>query len=460
MWRFSFRIGTFWIPKQSYCRCVTPALTHVYESAPINCSLYPSGLILANEERDCQNACISLTFDAGSRYELPQENGVTHFFEHLCFRGTKKRSKTNIECEMNEIGGKFNCYTTREMIGFSAECLSEHIPKALDLLTDCIFNNSLSNTEIELQKGVIYQEMLDHDRDSECVVFDYLHTAAFHGIGLAQTVMGPSYNLYNFNATLISKYIERWLVPDRMVFTCVGPLKQEQVCNLANMYLNRDGASPGFSRQYRFTAGDIRYRDDSMQVAHVALALEAPAFHHPDYLPLLVAATAIGSWDRSQPGGNHSTYFAQASATGICNSFEAFYIAYRDTGLWGIEFVSPRMQVDDAREIIQGEWMKLCTTVTDSELIKVKQQLKWKILKQNETAAGACLDIAKWIFYTKYAPTIQEKFKAIDQLVADDVRRVCYDYIYDKCPAVVAVGATEALQIHSRMRGGMYWLRL
>ncbi|CAK1554031.1 unnamed protein product [Leptosia nina] len=118
------------------------------------------------------------------------------------------------------------------------------------------------------------------------------------------------------------------------------------------------------------------------------------------------------------------------------------------------------MQVDDAREIIQGEWMKLCTTVTDSELIKVKQQLKWKILKQNETAAGACLDIAKWIFYTKYAPTIQEKFKAIDQLVADDVRRVCYDYIYDKCPAVVAVGATEALQIHSRMRGGMYWLRL
>ncbi|XP_022129465.2 mitochondrial-processing peptidase subunit beta-like [Pieris rapae] len=445
---------------RNYCRCIMPALTHVYESGPINSSLYPSGFILVHEERDCPNACVSLTFDAGSRYESANENGVTHFFEHLCFRGTKKRSKSNIECEMNEIGGKFKCYTTREMIGFSAECLYENLPRALDLLTDCIFNNSLSNTEIEIQKCIIYQEMLQHDNDSLSVLFDYLHSTAFQGTPLNQSVMGPSQNLYNFNSSSIAAYVEKMFVPPRMIFSCVGPIKQEQACNLANTYLNRDVPDPMLTRRYRFTAGDVRYRDDSMHVAHIALTVEAPPIPHADYLPMLLAAMAIGAWDRSQPSGiNHSSTLAQAGGAGIFNSYEAFYIAYRDAGLWGVHFVSPRMQVDNAVALMQNEWMRLCTIITDSELIKTKIQLKWKILKENETIEGACLNHAKWVFYTKFAQTVKEKFNSIDQLVADDVRRVCYEYVYNKCPVITAVGATEALLPTSRLTGGMYWLR-
>ncbi|XP_045531229.1 mitochondrial-processing peptidase subunit beta-like [Pieris brassicae] len=445
---------------RNYCRCIKPALTHVYESGPINSSLYPSGLILVHEERDCPNACISLTFDAGSRYELPNENGITHFFEHLCFKGTKKRSKSNIETEMNEIGGKFKCYTTREMIGFSAECLSDNIPRALELLTDCIFNNSLSNNEIEIQKCIIYQEMLHLDTDTSSVLFDYIHSAAFQGTPLSQSVMGPSHNLYNINSRSIAMYIEKMFVPARMIFSCVGPIKHEQACNLANTYLNRNVANPNITRRYRFTAGDIRYRDDSMHVAHIALTVEAPPFPHADYLPMLLAAMAIGAWDRSQPGGpNHSCILAQAGGEGIFNSYESFYIAYRDAGLWGLQFVSPRMEVECALALMQDEWMKLCTIITDSVLIKTKQQLKWKILKENETVESACHSHAKWVFYTNFAPTIKEKFDSIDKLVADDVRRVCYEYIYGKCPVVTAIGATEALLPNSRLTGGMYWLR-
>lgn len=429
----------------------------------VQCSCLDNGLTIASEERECYNACVGLYINGGSRYESLFENGITHFFEHIAFKGTKARTKIALEKQMSSVGAHFHCYTTREIVAYYAECLCEDLPLVVDILSDCVFNNCYSNPDITQQKSVVYSEMLEYDHDHNGILFDYLHSTAFQGTSLSQTVMGPSNNLYNFNECTISRYLQRLFDPTRTVLVAVGGFKHEQVLCLANSYLNKLEPTKCLdSMEYRFTGSEIRFRDDSMPVANVAVAVEGPSFCDPDNVVMDVAATVVGGWDRSQPGGNdHSIRTARCASSGnFCDSYKSFNINYKDTGLWGAQFMTTSLKLEDMLYTIQDEWMRLCCTVTDGEIERAKRQMKAKLLSKTESCRGACHDIGRWILYNGYRPPIHERINKIDKIFARDVKDICNKYIYDKCPAVAAVGQTEGLPEYTRIRAGMYWLRI
>ncbi|XP_052751420.1 cytochrome b-c1 complex subunit 1, mitochondrial-like [Galleria mellonella] len=422
----------------------------------------PNGLTVATEERDSYNACLGLYFDAGSRYENLFENGITHFFEHIAFKSTRCRSKTVLEDLMSNTAARFRCSTSREMVAYYAECLCQDIPVVVDILSDCIFNNRYAPADLEVQKKIVYCEMMEHDKDPHKLLDDYLHNTAFQGTQLAQTVMGLSSNLYSFNECTIRRYLTRQFDPTRTVFAAVGGLRHDQMVELANQYLcNFEPTKCLNSSEYRYTGSEIRFRDDSLPVANVAIAVEGPSFCHPDKLVMDIAATIVGGWDRSQPGGvDHSMNVARAaSITNSCDSYKALNINYKDTGLWGVKFMAPSSRLEDMLYIIQDEWMKLCTMVSDGEVERGRRQLKAKILSKTESCKGACHDIGRWILYNGERPTMLDRMCSIDSIYSKDVKEVCLKYLYDKCPAVAAVGPTEGLPDYTRIRAGMYWMR-
>lgn len=297
-------------------------------------SKLPNGLTVATEERECLKACIGLYIDGGSRYESDFENGLVHFFEHIAFKGTKTRSKTVLEEQMSITGARFKCNTTRELVCYHVECLCQDIPLVFDILCDCVFNNSYSLTDIEQQKKVVYQEMIEHEKNTNEVLFDYLHSTAFQGTPLAQTVMGSSCNLYKFKDAMIARYVKRIFEPSRTVLAAVGGVKHDQVVMLAKTYLNNIESTKCIETNiYRYTGSDLRYRDDSLPLANVAVGVEAPSLCHPDKVVMDVAASIMGGWDRSQGGGlNNTNPLAQAGASGLCDTYKAFHINYKDTG--------------------------------------------------------------------------------------------------------------------------------
>ncbi|XP_063837648.1 cytochrome b-c1 complex subunit 1, mitochondrial-like [Ostrinia nubilalis] len=429
----------------------------------IECSVLDNGLTVVSEERECYNACVGLYINGGSRYESLFENGIAHFFEHIAFKGTCARTKTLLEKQMSSVGARFKCFTTREMVVYYAECLCEDLPLVVDILSDCVFNNSYSGPEITQQKKVVYLEMLEHDKDHNETLFDYLHSTAFQGTPLAQTVMGPSSNLYNFNACTISRYLQRLFDPTRTVLVAVGGVKHEQMMCLASSYLSKLQPTKCVdTEQYRFTGSEVRYRDDSMPMANVACAVEGPSFCDPDNLAMAVAANVVGGWDRSQPGGvDHSVRVARVASSGdFCESYKAFNINYKDTGLWGVQFMASSLQLEDMLYAVQDQWMRLCTMVTDSEVERAKRELKTQLLSNTESCTGACHEIGRWMLYNGHWPPLYEQMLKIDKIFASDVKDVCNRYIYDKCPAVAAIGQTEGLPEYTRIRAGMYWLRL
>lgn len=432
---------------------------------PTKLTVLDNGIRVASEDSGAPTATVGLWIDAGSRYETSRNNGVAHFLEHMAFKGTSKRSQTDLELLVENMGAHLNAYTSREQTVFYAKCLANDVPVAVEILADIIQNSSLAEPEIERERGVILREMQDVESNLQEVVFDHLHATAFQGTPLGQTILGPTKNIKKISKADLQQYIKTHYQPARIVLSGAGGVDHQKLVDLANKHFiglkNSAGEIPELA-PCRYTGSEIRVRDDSMPLAHIAIAVEGAGWTDADNIPLMVANTLVGAWDRSQGGGaNNASYLARAaSIENLCHSFQSFNTCYKDTGLWGIYFVSEPLQIEDMVYNIQTEWMKLCTSVTEAEVDRAKNLLKTNMLLQLDGTTPICEDIGRQILcYGRRIP-IHELDARIESVTAKNVRDVCNKFIYDRCPVVAAVGPTEGLPDYTRLRAGMYWLRV
>ncbi|KAJ2954132.1 hypothetical protein O0L34_g2354 [Tuta absoluta] len=421
-----------------------------------------NGLTVASEERENVNhVCIGLFIDGGSRYESKYENGIAHFFEHMAFGSTFNRTQPVLYQSMVETGARFKCFTTRELVGYYAECLAEDICKVIDILADCVYCNALDDRYLEFQKSVVCQEIVEKDTDTNDVLWDYLHGAAFMGTPLAQSVMGTSSNLDLFCDRTVRNYITQFFDPTRTVLAAVGAVDHEKLVEYASRYLLKLEPSMCTDEFYRFTSGDIRFRDDSYPYCHTAIAFEAPCLCDSNSWAMEVAAEYVGGYDRSQPGSNSAHLVARASALdNQAYAYKSFYIKYKDTGLWGVEMLANHLEQDCLFYNVQTDLMNLCSMVTENEVVRAKRAAKTRLLTKLEGVTPACIDLGRWTLYNGRQPPLLEKLREIDRIQAADVHRMSDTFLWDRCPAVAAVGRTESVPVPQRIRPGQYWLRL
>ncbi|KAK2724369.1 mitochondrial-processing peptidase subunit beta-like isoform X2 [Artemia franciscana] len=444
----------------------TPSLKEVLVNVPpTRVTMLDNGIRVATEDSGAATATVGLWIDTGSRYETPETNGVAHFLEHMAFKGTNKRTQTGLELEIENMGAHLNAYTSREQTVFYAKCLSGDVPKALEILSDITQNSKLGEAEIERERGVILREMQEVETNLQEVVFDHLHAVAFQGTPLGWTILGPTKNIQSISRNDLVNYIKTHYKGARMVLAGAGGIKHEDLVKLAEEHLGRienkyEGPVPQVTA-CRYTGSEIRVRDDDMPYAHIAIAVEGAGWTNPDNIPLMVANTIIGAWDRSMGAGNNmASKLAEYSAKiGLCHSFQSFNTCYKDTGLWGIYFVCDKLKCEDMLYNLQGEWMRLCTSVTDFEVERAKNLLKTSMLLQLDGTTPICEDIGRQMLcYGRRIP-VHELEARISAVTTQQVRDICNQYIYDKCPAIAAVGPVENLPDYNRIRSSMYWLR-
>merc|ERR1712241_1277213 len=166
---------------------------------PTEISVLDNGMRVATEDSGVPTATVGLWIDTGSRYETAANNGVAHFLEHMAFKGTKKRSQTDLELEIENMGAHLNAYTSREQTVYYAKCFEKDLPKAVEILADITQNSLLGEAEIERERGVILREMQEIETNLQEVVFDHLHAIAFQGTALGQTILGPTENIQSIS---------------------------------------------------------------------------------------------------------------------------------------------------------------------------------------------------------------------------------------------------------------------
>jgi len=333
-------------------------------------------------------------------------------------------------------------------------------------LADIIQNSQFGEAEIERERGVILREMQEVETNLQEVVFDYLHATAYQGTPLGRTILGPTENIKSITRQDIIDYVADHYKGPRIVLAGAGGLEHDKLVQLGEQYFGKIGttypAEIPLVTKCRYTGSEIRSRDDSMPLAHIAIAIQGAGWTDQDNIALMIANTLIGSWDRSQGGGsNNASRLAQkAYKEDLVHSFQSFNTCYKDTGLWGVYFVADRMTQDDFIVAIQEEWKRICTSATEFEIERAKNLLKTSLLLQLDGTTAICEDIGRQLLcYGRRIP-LHELETRINSVTAATVRQVCLKYIYDQCPVVSAVGPCENLTDYLNIRSGMWWLRV
>ncbi|XP_046590851.1 cytochrome b-c1 complex subunit 1, mitochondrial isoform X2 [Neodiprion lecontei] len=412
---------------------------------------------------------------AGSMHEKCKERGASLFMEHLIFRETRCRDQLQIEQALEEIGGKLGALAMHDMFLFWGTVPSCDIEKLFNLLGDIINNGIIVNDEVDKERFTILHELQEIDMDGERIVMDYLKNIAYQGTELSKSVYPETCAIKCLSAETISSFRDRFFKFNLMTIVCTGGTSLATVNKCAEAYIiccDEDSAPSPDSCEtqdhvplplsYRFSAIDMRHRDDDEKLAHVALAVETPGFGQiNDQYALTVAKDIVGSWDVTCGGGDNNAQSVAHYAFNynLCHVYKSFNIAWANTGLWGCYFACDRMLLQDTLWVIQNEWFRLCTSITEKEVQRAVNQCKTRELAKLNSSIDRFFDIAVSLFRQGRYEQISQRLCKYDEIKANAIRDIASKYIYDQCPAVAAFGPVENLPDYTRIRSSMYRLR-
>lgn len=415
-----------------------------------------------------QTSTVGVWIDAGSRAETDKTNGTAHFLEHLAFKGTQKRSQSQLELEIENMGAHLNAYTSRENTVYYAKAFNNDVPAAVDILADILQNSKLEANAIDRERDVILREQEEVDKQLEEVVFDHLHATAFMNQPLGRTILGPRENILSISRDDLEGYIKTNYTADRMVLVGAGGVPHQQLVDLAEKYFasmptqsahsQAHASVRGLEQKPDFVGSEIRIRDDTLPTANIAIAVEGVSWKDDDYFTALVTQAIVGNWDRAM--GN-SPYLGSKLSTFIhenklANSFMSFSTSYSDTGLWGIYLVTDAItKIDDLVHFTLREWSRLAFSVSDAEVERAKAQLKASILLSLDGTTAVAEDIGRQIITTGRRLSPEEVERAVEDISSKEVMAFAREKLWDRDIAISAVGQIEGLLDYARIRGDM-----
>jgi len=427
-------------------------------------STLDNGLRVASEKGQGETATVGVWIDAGSRFETEETNGVAHFLEHMSFKGTSKRSRVQLEKEVENLGGHLNAYTSRESTVFYAKVNKKDVPQAMDILADMLTNSTYNDDHVNAERGVILREMQEVNSQLEEVIFERLHETAYRGSMLGKTILGPEENIRNITADQIRDYVAAHYTAPRMVVAGAGAVDHDALVELSDKLLGSvpsTGSRPTELEPAFFTGSDIRVRYDDMPVAHVAYAFPTAGWTDPDTYPLLVIASLLGNFERNSTGSAHSSseLIANIAKNDLAHSLSTFNTQYSDTGLFGLYATCDPFACNQLMFEITKAITSCCYNI-DAELLEgAKNILKMNLLSQHDGSTQICEEIGRQMltYGRRMHPT--EVLARIDAVDENAIKLCANRFFYDTDFALAAIGPIYELPDYNWLRRKTYWLR-
>jgi len=382
----------------------------------------------------------------------------------MSFKGTAKRTRTQLEQEIEAIGGHLNAYTSREQTVYYCKVTKKHIPLAMDVLSDILLNSTLEEANIERERGVILREMQEVDGMMEEAIFDRLHETAYRGTMMGKTILGSTENINSITRDQIVDYVSTHYVAPRMVIAGAGDISHDKLVSLSENFFGgvpSKGKRPIVMEPAQFTGSDIRVRMDSMPQAHVALGFPTAGWTDPDNFPLLVIQTMLGNWDSKTYGGKYSSSGMIADIAGgeLAHSVSTFNTQYSDTGLFGIYAVADAYGQDLLMRAITRAMTSLAYNCDPLLLEEAKRRLKWTMLSLLDGSTTVCDEVGRQVLTYGRRMHPAETLARIDAVDENAVKNCATRYWYDRCHALAAIGPIHELPDYDMIRRKSYWLR-
>ena len=383
---------------------------------------------------------IGIWVDIGSRDESVAENGICHFNEHMLFKGTTTRSAFDIASALESVGGNLNAFTSREQTCFYARVIDEHLPIAVDILSDMMINSTFDPEHVDRERNVIIEEINDVFDTPSDYVHDLFARAIWDDHSLGQPIMGSVDGISALARDDLVAFKQKNYTAGRVVVAAAGGVDHEELVQMVEEKLQLDPQDPIVapnSDAENASPSKRAVHRESNQI-HTCIGFPAYRFTHPNKFAILVLHNLLG-------GGMSSRLFqAVREKLGYAYSVYTYQDFYRDAGIFGVTLATDNKNAVKSTDVILSEIAKIReNTITDDELDSARQQLKGNLLLGLESTAARMNRIARHEFgYNTFTP-IEETLARVEKVSKDNLKEaVNAIFNADRCAAVF-LGSVE-----------------
>lgn len=408
----------------------------------------PNGIKVITEEMpDVESSTIGVWVTTGSRDETPEIGGISHFIEHLLFKGTKKRTALDIAREIESVGGILNAFTGREYTCFYAKVLNKDLPLAVDILSDVFINSKFDPLELEKERMVILQEIKLVEDTPDDLVHDLFAERFWQGHSLGSPILGNVKTIKSLKREDISSYFKRRYRAGSVFITAAGGIEHGPLVESLKKTFGRleDAPLPESPTPPAHTPGTRVFKRDLEQV-HVCLGVPAFAQTHPHRYRLYLLSTILG-------GGMSSRLFQEIrEKRGLVYSVYTYLNLCRDAGSLVVYAGTSRKQLKKVVGLLLKEFEKLNEGVSRLELRGAKEQIKGGMLLGLETSDSRMSKLAKDEMYFGRVVPVDEIVSAIDSVKGSDIRQTARSLFTKENITMVAVGKLKKTDLPASLK--------
>ncbi|MBL3647129.1 pitrilysin family protein [Bacillus vallismortis] len=327
-----------------------------------------------------RSVAIGVWIGTGSRHEKPEINGISHFLEHMFFKGTSTRSAREIAESFDRIGGQVNAFTSKEYTCYYAKVLDEHANYALDVLADMFFHSTFDENELKKEKNVVYEEIKMYEDAPDDIVHDLLSKATYGNHSLGYPILGTEETLASFNGDSLRQYMHDYYTPDRVVISVAGNISDSFIKDVEKWFGSYEakGKATGLAKPEFYTEKLTRKKETEQ--AHLCLGFKGLEVGHERIYDLIVLNNVLG-------GSMSSRLFQDVREDkGLAYSVYSYHSSYEDSGMLTIYGGTGANQLQQLSETIQETLATLKREgITSKELENSKEQMKGSLMLSLES---------------------------------------------------------------------------
>jgi predicted Zn-dependent peptidase len=376
----------------------------------------------------------------GSRHESDLESGIAHFVEHMLFKGTATRSAKAIAEEIDSIGGQLDAFTAKEYAAYYIRVMDEHLPIAIELLSDMILNPALAPVDVEKEQSVILEEIKMVEDAPDDLVHEMFTRHFWQGHPLGRPILGTPDTVSSFSSGSLRDYFTRTYTAPNLIVAAAGNFEHQALSDLVeNAFAKLPSHAPAYPTSAPSISRGLMFRQKDIEQSHLCLGTGALPQGHDDRHVAYVLNTILG-------GSMSSRLFQHIrEERGLAYAVFSNLTSYRDAGMLSVYAGCAADKVGDVVDLTLAELRTLRETpVPAEELRRAKDHLKGSIMLSLESTSSRMSHLARQELYFTRHYTMDETLESIEHVTAEDVQRVAVETFRDEELCATVVGPGEA----------------
>jgi len=415
------------------------------ETRNIRREVLPNGLTIISEEMEhIRSVSIGIWIKTGSREEDSKWNGISHFIEHMVFKGTENRSAEDIARQVDSIGGNMDAFTAKECICFNIKVLDEHLPIALDVLSDLVLRPVFKPEDIERERGVILEEIKMDEDNPDYLVHEIFTQNFWKNHALGRPILGTKETVKRFAPAPVRKLYSERFVPSNIIVSAAGHLKHEQFVKLVVGHF--EGMKPG-KNKFRSPLPKIMPKivlrnKKSLEQVQICMGVPSYPIAHEERHASYVLNTLLG-------GGMSSRLFQNIrERQGLAYAIYSDLNPYRDTGCLSVNAGTSRETAGKVVRSIVAEFHKLKSELVPAEeLRRAKDQLKGSLMLSLESSTARMSNLARQEMYFDRFFSMDEMMRKIEKVTSEQLKRISEEFFRPEAIAVTILGNLNGLKV-------------